>query len=143
MSDIPFRFKNRTSQVTGFIPDATGICDGEFFIQQADKAILFKDVDGNLVQVKNIQTGSFITTGQTGSFGGGNVDLSSYVTTDQTGIFALTSNTGNFINNRQTGVLGSAIIGGTGSNFLCTGAINSVILGGNFVTGTVCCWWFL
>lgn len=124
MSDIPFRFKNRTSQVTGFIPDATGICDGEFFIQQADKAILFKDVDGNLVQVKNIQTGSFITTGQTGSFGGGNVDLSSYVTTGQTGVFALSSNTGSFVTTAQTGVF--ALSANTGS-FVTTGQTGNFI----------------
>ena len=34
-----------------------------------------------------LATGLFITTGQTGAFGGGNVDLSSYVTTGQTGNF--------------------------------------------------------
>ena len=147
MSDIPFRFKNRTSQVTGFIPDATGICDGEFFIQQADKAILFKDVDGNLVQVKNVQTGSFITTSQTGSFGGGNVDLSSYVTTGQTGSYLtcssqiLASTGTNTITADSTvvtfiasssgvcisGAARSSSIISSQSSFICNGCYNSII----------------
>jgi hypothetical protein len=110
--EIPFRFKNRFSKTTGFLPDVTGICDGEFFVQQADKAILFKDADGNLTCIPKLntnsfvstgQTGNFITTSQTGNFGGGNVDLSSYVTTAQTGGFALAANTGSFVTTAQTG----------------------------------------
>lgn len=86
MSDIPFRFKNRISQVTGFVPAATGLSDGEFFVQQADKAIIFKDLDGNLVQIKNLQTGSLIGTNQTGAFAAAAL-TGVFVTTGQTGAF--------------------------------------------------------
>jgi hypothetical protein len=141
--EIPFRFKNRFSQTTGFLPDATGICDGEFFIQQADKAILFKDVDGNLTCIPKLntnsfvstgQTGNFITTSQTGSFGGGNVDLTSYVTTGQTGVFALAANTGSFVTTAQTGVF--ALAAETGS-FVTTAQTGVFALSANtgaFVT---------
>jgi hypothetical protein len=84
--EIPFRFKHRASKETGFSPAATGICDGEFFIQQADKAIIFKDAQGNLTSICQINTGDFLFACQTGSF----------ITSDQTGSFITADQTGAF-----------------------------------------------
>lgn len=51
---------------------------------------------GDGSSLTGLATGSFITSSQTGAFGGSNIDLSSYITTGQTGIFVTTDQTGNF-----------------------------------------------
>jgi len=151
MPEIPFNFLNRRSKTTGFRP--TDLQDGQIYIQQADEAILFKNDLGSLVCV-SIKTGAFVTTGQTGAFGGGTVDLNGYVTTGatgsfvtsgQTGVFALAANTGSFVTTGQTGVFAlAANTGGfvttgqtgafaslNGSNYLCSTQIPNI-------TGDVC-----
>jgi hypothetical protein len=65
-----------------------------------------------------LATGNFITTGQTGAFGGAGVDLSTYITTGQTGAYAAAAGTGNFVTTAQTGVF--ALSANTGS-FITTG----------------------
>ncbi len=124
MPEIPFNFIHRRSTVSGYRP--TSLKTGEIFIQQADKVILFKDDLGQLVCIST-QTGQFVTTGQTGSFGGGNIDLSNYVLTGSTGNFVTTNQTGTFVTNGQTGVFalaantGNFVTANQTGNFITTG----------------------
>ena len=143
MPEIPFNFLNRRSKTTGFRP--TDLQDGQIYIQQADEAILFKNDLGSLVCV-SVKTGAFVTTGQTGAFGAGVVDLSSYVSTGATGAFVTsgqtgilswsghthaeyvsTGATGAFVTSGQTGNFASL----NGSNYLCSSQIPNI-------TGDVC-----
>ena len=88
-----------------------------------------------------LATGSFITTAQTGAFGGAGVDLSTYVTTGQTGLYAPAALTGSFITTGQTGnfialsvtnVLATRTDASKGT---ITSSTNSTIIGG--VSNTV------
>jgi hypothetical protein len=63
------------------------------------------------------QTGSFITTGQTGTFAPA-ANTGNFITTGQTGVFALAASTGSFITTGQTGAFAPAA--GTGA-FITTG----------------------
>ena len=98
-------------------------CNGKFY---GDGSGLF-----------NLNTGCFITTGQTGAFGGGgSIDTGNFVTTGQTGDFAAaghthsnyvsTGSTGDFVTTGQTGAFAAA--GHTHSNYVSTGST------GDFVT---------
>ena len=116
MPEIPFNFLNRRSKTTGFRP--TDLQDGQIYIQQADEAILFKNDLGSLVCV-SIKTGAFVTTGQTGAFGGGTVDLNGYVTTGATG---------SFVTSGQTGILSWS--GHTHAEYVSTGATGSFVTTG-------------
>jgi hypothetical protein len=103
MSEIPFQYKNRRSILSGYVPEASGLKDGQIFIQQADKKIFFKNDLGELV---SIDPSSYVTTGQTGSFAGNsviNIDTGNFVTNSQTGNFITSSQTGSFGNNIDTG----------------------------------------
>jgi hypothetical protein len=151
MPEIPFNFLNRRSKTSGFRP--TDLQDGQIYIQQADEAILFKNDLGSLVCV-SAKTGSFVTSGQTGTLSWSGHTHSEYVntgstgnfvTTSQTGVFALAANTGNFVTTSQTGVFALAANTGNfvttsqtgnfaslnGSNYLCSTQIPNI-------TGDVC-----
>ena len=76
-----------------------------------------------------LATGSFITTAQTGAFGGAGVDLSTYITTGQTGAYAAAAGTGSFVTTAQTG------------NFITTsqtGGFVDAANTGNFITLSKC-----
>ncbi len=82
MSQIQFNLLNRRSVVSGYRP--TGLKSGEIFIQMADNAILFNNDLGQTVCVttpEQFQSGSFVTTGQTGQFA--SLDGSNYLKTTQ------------------------------------------------------------
>ena len=89
---------------------------------------------GDASSLTGLATGGFITTGQTGAFGGAGVDLSTYITTGQTGAYAAAAGTGNFVTIGQTGVF--ALSANTGS-FVTTAQTGVFALSantGNFVT---------
>jgi hypothetical protein len=94
--------------------------------------------------ITGLATGSFITTGQTGAFGGGggNIDTSSFVTTGQTGNFLTSSSTGDFITYLDTGILvgknqtGNFVLKNQTGSFVTTGQTGSFVT--NNQTGSIC-----
>ncbi|NBU82980.1 MAG: hypothetical protein EBS55_15180, partial [Flavobacteriaceae bacterium] len=76
-----------------------------------------------------INTGQFVTTGQTGSFGF-TLDTGQFVTTGQTGSLAFTLDTGQFVTTGQTGSFGFTLDTG---QFVTTGQTGSFAL--SFDTG--------
>ena len=89
---------------------------------------------GDGSSLTGLATGNFITTGQTGAFGGAGVDLSTYITTGQTGAYAAAAGTGSFVTTAQTGVF--ALSANTGS-FVTTAQTGVFALSadtGSFVT---------
>jgi hypothetical protein len=45
---ISFRFLQRRTSITGRIPELTGLCSGELYLQLADKTIYYRNVDQQL-----------------------------------------------------------------------------------------------
>ena len=133
MSNIPFRFLQRRTSTSGRTPDVESLLNGELYVQLADETIYFKNDKCQLVSVvtssslNKFGTGSFITTGMTGNFGG------SANTGSLTGIFAPIGNyvtvnqTGNFITTSMTGAFGGAS-GVDLTSYVTTGST------GNFIT---------
>ena len=81
-----------------------------------------------------LATGSFITTGQTGAFGGAGVDLSTYITTGQTGAYAAAAGTGSFVTTAQTGVFALSADTGSFVTTAQTGVFALAANTGSFVT---------
>lgn len=77
-------------------------------------------------------TGSFITTGQTGNFGG-NIDTGSFVTTSQTGDFITYLDTGILVGKNQTG---NFVLNNQTGSFVTTGQTGSFVTSSQ--TGAIC-----
>jgi hypothetical protein len=154
MSNIPFRFLQRRTSTSGRTPDVESLLNGELYVQLADETIYFKNDKCQLVSVvtssslNKFGTGSFITTGMTGNFGGSAntgsltgifAPIGNYVTVNQTGNFITTSMTGAF--GGASGVdLTSYVTTGSTGNFITTlqtGDLSSVFAPtGDYVTAT-------
>ena len=130
MSNIPFRFLQRRTSTSGRTPDVESLLNGELYVQLADETIYFKNDKCQLVSVvtssslNKFGTGSFITTGMTGNFGGSAntgsltgifAPIGNYVTTGQTGSFITTSMTGAFGGNGNVDLSDYVTTGSTGS----------------------------
>jgi hypothetical protein len=48
---ISFRFLQRRTQITGRVPEVTGLCSGELYLQLADKTIYYRNADQQLTTV--------------------------------------------------------------------------------------------
>jgi hypothetical protein len=154
MSNIPFRFLQRRTSTSGRTPDVESLLNGELYVQLADETIYFKNDKCQLVSVvtssslNKFGTGSFITTGMTGNFGGSAntgsltgvfAPIGSYVTANQTGNFITTSMTGAFgsasgvdltsyVNTSQTGEFAPS------GNYVTTSQTGAFAPSGNYVT---------
>jgi hypothetical protein len=154
MSNIPFRFLQRRTSTSGRAPDVESLLNGELYVQLADETIYFKNDKCQLVSVvtssslNKFGTGSFITTGMTGNFGGSAntgsltgvfAPIGSYVTANQTGNFITTSMTGAFggasgvdltsyVNTSQTGAFAPS------GSYVTTSQTGEFAPSGNYVT---------
>ena len=150
MSNIPFRFLQRRTSTSGRTPDVESLLNGELYVQLADETIYFKNDKCQLVSVvtssslNKFGTGSFITTGMTGNFGGSQstgsltgvfAPIGSYVTTNQTGNFITTLMTGAFGGTSGVDLTSYVTTGSTG-NFVTTSQTGAFAPTGDYVVAS-------